>query len=174
MTKTSRLNRVGFRLMSLIHDDLYRLIRNPDKTLMSAGLGEGQTVLEIGCGPGFFTAPAAKAVGPGGRLVSVDINPLAIEKAGAKIRRSGVENATTLLADAAQLNLPDEEFDLVFVFGVSWRGSRESEVMKELQRVMKSGGILAIEGRSKPPPDVFDFEAREGMIRRYRKSQAAE
>jgi len=48
--------------MSLIHDNpLRRKCSNPYKTLEEAGLKSGQKVLEIGCGPGFFTIPTAKS-----------------------------------------------------------------------------------------------------------------
>ena len=79
------VDRINFRLLSLIHDDLYGLIRDPEADLKAAGVQAGQRVLEVGCGPGFFTAPAARIVGKQGSLVALDINPLAIEKVERKI-----------------------------------------------------------------------------------------
>jgi ubiquinone/menaquinone biosynthesis C-methylase UbiE len=66
--------------MSLVHEDLYGLFRDPYKALRAAGLEPGQKVLEVGCGPGFFTVPAAKTVGQGGIVYALDVNPLAIGK----------------------------------------------------------------------------------------------
>ncbi|MHA1851871.1 MAG: class I SAM-dependent methyltransferase, partial [Candidatus Heimdallarchaeaceae archaeon] len=57
----------AFKIMSFIHDNAIRQkFGNPKKILKAAHLKEGQIVLEIGCGPGFFTLPAAEIVGEKG------------------------------------------------------------------------------------------------------------
>ena len=48
-----------------------RWLMNPVKTLQGADIQPGQTVLEVGCGTGFFTIPAAKLIGDGGSLVAM-------------------------------------------------------------------------------------------------------
>lgn len=45
---------------------------NPIRTLQAANIKPGQTVLEVGCGTGFFTIPAAKLLGDQGRLIALD------------------------------------------------------------------------------------------------------
>ena len=167
MEKLSLTQRLAFRTMSLIHEDLYLLIRNPEKTLKAAGIRTGQQVLEVGCGPGFFTGPAARLLEPGGRLVTLDINPLATQRVAEKVRDSGARNVEILLKDAAETGLPSGHFDLAFVFGVSWRGAGREDAYQELYRVLKPDGILAIEGRQCPPESLFVLQGRTGMIRRY-------
>lgn len=49
-----------------------RWLMNPMKTLQGAGIQPGQTVLEVGCGTGFFTIPAAQLIGDQGCLVAMD------------------------------------------------------------------------------------------------------
>ena len=51
---------------------LRRWLMNPMKTLRGADIQPGQTVLEVGCGTGFFTIPAAKLIGDEGCLVAMD------------------------------------------------------------------------------------------------------
>ena len=56
-------DRVEAAFITLMHKYLYSLIVNPTKMLIAAGLKEGNIVLEVGFGPGFFTFPAADIVG---------------------------------------------------------------------------------------------------------------
>jgi predicted methyltransferase len=58
-----RTNEMNFKMMAFVHETLYGLFRDPTKALRDAGLEAGQTVLEVGCGPGFFTVPVARIVG---------------------------------------------------------------------------------------------------------------
>ena len=79
-------------------------------------LPTGHKVDKNGCGPGFFTVPAARTVGEAGSVCALDINPLAVEKVQRKVEEAGLTNVETVLADAAQTGLPDAAFDLVFQF----------------------------------------------------------
>jgi D-arabinose 1-dehydrogenase-like Zn-dependent alcohol dehydrogenase len=74
----SHPNRLSFRMMSFVHETLYGLFRDPYKALKAAGLEPGQKVLEVGCGPGHFTIPAAEIVGDKGSVLALDVNPLAV------------------------------------------------------------------------------------------------
>ena len=85
----SRMSNFAFRIISRMHDNPFLpLFRNPDKLLKAAGLKSGQKVLEVGCGPGFFTIPAAKIVGEEGFVYAVDVHPLAIRRVKAKNMRA--------------------------------------------------------------------------------------
>ncbi len=167
MSVTDRLH---FRVMSVIHEDLYRLLRDPYKVLESAGLKQGQDVLEVGCGPGFFTVPAARIVGEGGSVHALDINPLALEKIREKLDGEGVTNVVPVLADAARTGLPARSFDLIFVFGLGHAVGDVDEIMTELDRVLRPAGVLSIEGRLKPPSELFQPVSSEGRIVQYRKA----
>jgi ubiquinone/menaquinone biosynthesis C-methylase UbiE len=166
MGPTGKMN---FRMMSFIHETLYGLFRDALKALNAAGLEAGQQVLEVGCGPGFFTIPAAEIVGEGGSVLALDVNPLAVEHVQHKIETEGVTNAKTLLADAARTNLADQSFDLVFVFGLAHARGGVDKIWPELHRVLKSQGILAVEGRQGPPESLFEAVRRDGRISRFRR-----
>ena len=56
----------------MMESRLRQWLMNPAKTLRGAGIEPGQTVLEVGCGTGFFTIPAAKLSGDEGCLVAMD------------------------------------------------------------------------------------------------------
>jgi ubiquinone/menaquinone biosynthesis C-methylase UbiE len=56
------------------------LDRNASKMLSEVGIGEGQSVLDFGCGSGTYSIPAAKLVGKNGRIYSLDVSQGALEK----------------------------------------------------------------------------------------------
>jgi ubiquinone/menaquinone biosynthesis C-methylase UbiE len=61
-----------FGIIRFVHETLYGLFVNPYNRLSTAGLKPGRNVLEVGCGPGFFTIPAAKIVGDEGFVYALD------------------------------------------------------------------------------------------------------
>jgi ubiquinone/menaquinone biosynthesis C-methylase UbiE len=162
-------NRMGFKMMSFVHETLYSLFRDPYKVLNAAGLESGQKVLEVGCGPGFFTVPAAKIVGEEGSVLALDVNPLAVEHVQRKIETEGVTNAEVTLANAAQTNLPDQSFDLAFVFGFARPIGSMEAVWAELHRLMRPAGTLSVEGRLRPPDRLFQSVKRQERISQFRK-----
>lgn len=167
--KMSLTNKLHFRMMSFVHETLYGLFRDPYKVLKAAGLEPGQRALEVGCGPGFFTIPAARIVGEKGSVLAFDINPVAVEHVQRKIEEAGVTNARVIVAGAAKTKLPDGSFDLVFVFGLARPIGDMAAIWAELHRVLKVQGVLSIEGRLNPPGELFQFLDRQGRIVRFRK-----
>jgi len=162
-------DRLHFKMMSFVHETLYGLFRDPYEALNAAGLMPGQKVLEVGCGPGFFTAPAARIVGQTGSVHALDINRLAIEKVQQKIEEEGVTNVKTILADAAQTGLPDQSFDLVLLFGFAHSAGNVENILTELHRILKPAGTLSTEGRLWPTSDLFQPVKRQGRIFQFRK-----
>ena len=162
-------DRMHFRMMSLVHETLYGLFRDPYKALNAAGLAPGQEVLEVGCGPGFFTIPAARIVGEKGSVHALDISPLAVERVQRKIEEEGVGNVKTMLADAARTGLPDRSFDLVFLFGLDHAIGNLDDIFAELHRLLKPAGILATEGRLNMPAGLFRSIKCQGRIFQFRK-----
>jgi len=167
--KASITDRVHFKMMSLVHETLYGLFKDPYKPLNAAGIKPGQKVLEVGCGPGFFTVPAARMVGPKGSVCALDMSPSAIERVQQKIEKASVTNVETVLADAARTGLPDESFDLVFLFGLDHARGDMRGIMTEMHRLLKPGGVLSIEGRLQVPDQLFTSLMRHGRISRFGK-----
>jgi ubiquinone/menaquinone biosynthesis C-methylase UbiE len=169
MTEVMLSDRIHFGLMSAIHETLYGLFRDPLKSLSAAGLAPGQRVLEVGCGPGFFTLPAAGMVGTQGGVFALDISPLAIARVQEKIDEAKVANVRTILADAAQTGLPDESFDLIFMFGFRHAVGDMARILSELYRLLKPTGILSTEGELCRASRLFQPVQRRGRIIQYRK-----
>lgn len=163
-------DRVHFGMMAFVHETLYGLFRDPYEPLRAAGLEPGQDVLEVGCGPGFFTVPAAEIVGRNGSVTSLDVSPAAVEHVRQKVEQASASNVEVLLANAAHTNLPDASFDLVFVFGLGHVVGDLDEIWAEAHRLLKPTGVLSIEGRLRPPSEHFRPMKQNGRISQFRRS----
>jgi len=143
-TKASLEDRIHFAIIRFVHETVYGILVDPNRRLIEAGLENGQRVLEVGCGPGFFTTPAAKIVDKTGYVYAVDINPAAVEHVRRKVEQEGLRNVRVELADAAETGLASESIDMVFLFGVMLSFSDVSKVMREMHRVLRKNGILSV------------------------------
>lgn len=65
---------------------LRRLLQSPVK-IAGPYLNKGDTVVDLGCGPGFFTLPMAELVGPSGRVIAVDLQQEMLDLVSAKLER---------------------------------------------------------------------------------------
>jgi len=144
-TTASRYDRLHFGIIRFVHETLYGVFVNPYDLLTRAGLKPGQQVLEVGCGPGFFTIPAAKIVREAGHVCALDINAAAVEHVRSKIARSGLANVEVKLADAGETGLARDCVDVVFLFGVMLALRDVNKVLREMHRVLKSEGTLSIQ-----------------------------
>ncbi len=113
------------------------------KTLDRIGFQHGQTVLEIGPGPGRLLIPAAKRVTPGGEVVGIDIQPKMIERLKRNAENVGVTNLTAILGDATQFNVPEVSCDLVVLGTVLGEMPDRSAALAQCYRALKPGGRLS-------------------------------
>ncbi len=144
--KKGHMSNFSFRIIALIHDNPIRSIFcDPYRLLEAAGLKRGQKVLEVGCGSGFFTIPAARMVGEEGFVYTVDVHPLAIERVKDKIENEGLKNVRAMCVNAADTGLPACSIDLAFVFGLQYIAGGLRNVIEELHRILKPDGMLSFE-----------------------------
>lgn len=153
-----------------MHETLYGLFRDPYEPLRPAGLEVGQHVLEVGCGPGFFTVPATEIVGEDGQVVSMDVSPTAVDYVKSKVEAAGTTNVDVLLGNAVHTQFESQSFDHIFVFGLGHVIGDLRELGKELHRLLKPGGTLAVEGRLRPPGSFFRSSGGQGRIERFTRS----
>lgn len=82
-----------------------------DDAVGRLGLEGGDTVLEIGCGPGTNFERLHDLVGPDGHIVAVDYSPAMVERARERADENGWDNVEVIRADASSLELAPERFD---------------------------------------------------------------
>jgi len=117
----------------------------PMKILGGADILPGQTVLEVGCGTGYFTIPTARLIGDQGCLVAMDALPESVELVSKKARAADLKNVRVIKGDALDTGLEAERFHAVLLFGVIPSPMLPlSRLLPEMHRVMKAQGTLVV------------------------------
>lgn len=105
------------------------------------GLRKGDRVLDAGCGTGRALPPLRAAVGPSGVVLGADLTPAMLEAA---VRAGRDREGQLLLADVAALPLRAQSLDAVFGAGLIAHLPNPAENLRELARVVRPGGALAL------------------------------
>ena len=110
-----------------------------------AALQPGETVLDVGCGGGIDTILAARAVGPSGRSIGLDLLEEMCERARGHAHEAGVARWTEFVrGEMEAIPMPDSSIDVVISNGVINLSPRKSRVLAEIRRVLRPGGRLSI------------------------------
>jgi arsenite methyltransferase len=133
-----------------------------------AGLRSGEVVVDLGCGGGLDVFLAAKRVGPTGKAIGIDMTLEMIQRARAGAAKVGATNVEFHLAEIDHLPLPDASVDCVISNCVINLAPDKSKVFREILRVLKPGGRVAISDialRQPLPPAVAEsVQAYVGCI----------
>jgi demethylmenaquinone methyltransferase/2-methoxy-6-polyprenyl-1,4-benzoquinol methylase len=122
-----------------------RWLMNPVKTLQGADIQPGQTVLEVGCGTGFFTIPAAELIGDQGCLVAMDALSDYTKRVSKKVQAAGLVNVRVVKRDALDTGLDAASIDKVLLFGViPFPSLPLNRLLPEMHRILKTKGTLAV------------------------------
>jgi SAM-dependent methyltransferase len=116
--------------------------------LALAAPAPGEAVLDVACGTGVVTVAAARAVGPAGRVLGVDLADAMVKASRQRARDLGLAHAAFQRMDAEQLALPDAGFDLALcALGLMYVPEPDA-ALRELHRVLRPGGraVLAVWG----------------------------
>jgi len=109
-----------------------------------AGLKEGQTVLDIGCGAGLDAFLAARKVGPKGQVIGADMTAELIERARRGAAECGYGNVEFLQGQMEHLPLPDESVDVIISNCVMNHAVDKTAAFRETWRVLRRGGSIHI------------------------------
>src|SRR3954454_14289851 len=138
---------------------------NPTAT---AKLREGEVVVDLGSGGGLDVLLAARKVGPDGKAIGIDMTREMIDLARRNAARSGLANIEYHLSAIDTLPLPDPSVDCVISNCVITLAPDKPAVFREISRVLKPGGRLAVSDialkRDLPVELSADMRAYVGCI----------
>jgi len=128
---------------------------------MGPYIKEGMTVLDFGCGPGYFTIDMAQMVGKAGTVIAADLQEGMLRKLADKIRGTEVEGRITLHKTGEDSIGVCAKVDFVLAFYVVHEVPDHGGFFKELQSTLRQGGlILMVE-----PPLAVSKKAFESAVR---------
>lgn len=133
---------LGYVLASPIR----RLFESPER-LLAPFVRTGMTVVEPGCGMGYFSIPLARIVGPTGRVVCVDLQEKMIEGLRRRARRAGVADrieARTCSGDGLGLAEIRGAADLAVAIHVLHEVADQGQLLAEMSEALKPGGTCLV------------------------------
>jgi ubiquinone/menaquinone biosynthesis C-methylase UbiE len=125
----------------LLDSRLRRWIEPPERLVEKLDITSEMTVVDFGCGPGYFTVELAKRAY---RVIGVDVQEGMLNRAQRKIQKAGVSNVEFQQSDGKSIQLSDQSVDLIVLFTVFHEVADTKAALKELHRILKAGGRLAI------------------------------
>lgn len=107
-------------------------------------LASGQSVLDLGCGPGWFWVAAGDAVPAGIELALADLSPHMVDEATSRCNGLNFASVEGVVADAVSLPFPDRSFDRVIAMHMLYHVRDQRAALAEMHRVLKPGGLLGV------------------------------
>lgn len=138
------------------------LLLSPQKLSSRLDLTNTSRVLEVGAGSGFYSVEIARRISAG-RLELLDLQPGMLVKAQRKLEAAGLFNVGYTLADAGDLPLEADSFDVVFLVAVLGEIANQGAFLRQTHRVLKFGGILSI-SEHLPDPDFSPFAKVKSLV----------
>ncbi len=116
--------------------------QQPDKVMKALAIKPGETIADVGSGPGYFTLRFARAVGPAGKVYAVDIAPGMLAYLKKQARTERLTNIETILAKPDNPELPPASVDMIFICDTLHHISNRAGYYPYLLQALKPGGRL--------------------------------
>ncbi|MCS7146109.1 MAG: class I SAM-dependent methyltransferase [Nitrososphaerota archaeon] len=130
---------------AMLENPLRRLIQDPYRVLGEIGVVDGVNLLDIGCGTGYISVPAAELVGPAGHVYAVDIDEAKLSTLRRKAEKKSLRNLTVIKAEAWSINqIQPATIDLALMFFSLHHFAKPRESLIEAANKLRRGGRLFI------------------------------
>jgi ubiquinone/menaquinone biosynthesis C-methylase UbiE len=136
--------------------------------LKEVGIQPGFRVLDFGCGSGSYIPHLAALVGPSGEIYALDRHPMAIQTIQKVASKKGLKNVKPLQSDGST-GLPDSSLDAALLYDSFHEIDRPGEVLKELHRILKPGGILSFRDHHLKEEEFLPALTKENLFEFSRK-----
>lgn len=143
---------------------LRNIFLSPAKLIRQLELKPHHNVLEIGPGPGYFSAKIASRL-PEGKLHLLDVQQDMLAIAKKRLSKKKINNVEFHLGDGRKFPFPDEMFDIIFMVTVLGEVANHEDYAEEFHRVLKNDGILSIAEQA-GDPDKMSMEQIDELLSR--------
>ncbi|HUU99846.1 MAG TPA: class I SAM-dependent methyltransferase [Bacteroidales bacterium] len=126
-----------------LDNSLRRLVHKP-RRILETHVGKGMSVLDLGCGPGYFTIELAKLVGEEGRVIAADLQQGMLDKVAGKIRGTDLEQRVEIHKCQDDLIGISQKVDFVLAFWMVHEVADQDKLFRELKSVLKPDGKIYI------------------------------
>jgi ubiquinone/menaquinone biosynthesis C-methylase UbiE len=130
-------------LAGSLDNSIRRLFHDPKK-ILSSYIHEGMTVLDMGCGPGFFSIEIAKMVGDSGKVIAADLQEGMLAKVKAKIIGTEFEKRIELHKCEETKAGVNQQVDLVLCFWMVHEVPDKANLFTELKSILKPDGRIFV------------------------------
>ena len=127
---------------SVLQSHKWRTVENSAQFLVKY-LKPDSFLLDAGCGPGNISAGVSELL-PNGKVIGMDFSTAIIEQAKSEFTPSKYKNLEFQQGDIYHLDLADNTFDIIYTHQVIQHLMNPVDALKELRRVLKPGGIIAV------------------------------
>jgi ubiquinone/menaquinone biosynthesis C-methylase UbiE len=143
-------------LSGTLDNSFRKLFQNPEK-ILKPHIGKGMTVLDLGCGPGFFSVEIAKMVTRSGKVIAADLQEKMLEKVTKKIKGTDAESIIeTHKCQDDRIGIT-EKVDFVLAFWMIHEVPDQEKLFAELKSILKPGGkIFIAEPKFHVSKDAFE------------------
>jgi len=144
------------KLAFALDNPIRRLIHNPQK-ILGGYVEAGQTVLDVGCGPGTFSIAMAKMVGECGKVIAVDLQDEMLQLVEEKASHQGLESRIFTHKSGPDRMGISEKVDFALAFYMVHEVPDEQAFLKEIASVLKpKGKLLIVEPRMHVSAAAFE------------------
>jgi SAM-dependent methyltransferase len=120
-------------------------------------LAPGERVLEVGPGTGYYSLDVARQIAPDGQLDVLDLQQSMLDELMRRAAKVGTTNVVATQGDACDLPFPTATFDAAFLVATLGEIPDRDQALRELHRVLKSGGRLVV-GEGQPDPHMLTID----------------
>jgi ubiquinone/menaquinone biosynthesis C-methylase UbiE len=156
---------IAFHVMTFIMKLMDILGNQSSKNFKTLGLKPGEIVIDYGCGPARYIQIASNTVRQSGKVIAVDIHPLAIKKVKEKIEKYKLSNVEAVLAEKYKTPINTGTADVVYVLDTFHMIEQPNEFLIELVRLAKNDGTIIIEDGHQPRSETIQKIEKPGFIK---------